>query len=94
MADDINSIIREINEELKNDRLMEFFKKYKDAILVTVAVAVIGILAYSSWYNRRNQQKEEITNAILEDIQTPTKSSSLLIDALAENAPVELKPFC
>jgi hypothetical protein len=93
VADEINSIIREINEELKNDRLLAFLKKYKEAILIAIAVSAIGILVYSSWYNRKNRQREEITNAILEDIQSPTKSSSLLVDALAEDAPVELKPI-
>jgi hypothetical protein len=93
VAEDINSIIQEINEELKNDQLMAFFKKYKDAILFAIAVFVIGILAYSSWYNRQNQQREEITNAILEDLQSPTNKSSLIIDGLIENAPSELKPI-
>jgi hypothetical protein len=93
VADEINSIIQEINEELKNDQFLAFLKKNKEVILFTVVAAVVGILAYSSWYNRQNQRREEITNAILEDLQTPSKSSSLMINELIQDAPDELKPI-
>ncbi|MDR1334400.1 MAG: hypothetical protein LBJ71_04220 [Holosporaceae bacterium] len=93
MADEINSIIQEINEELKNDQLLKFLKKNKDAILFAIVAGVVGILAYSSWYNRQNQRREEITNAILEDLQAPSRSSSLMIEGLIQDAPDELKPI-
>jgi hypothetical protein len=93
VSDEINSIIREINEELRNDRNLKFLKEYKDYILFAIVAGVIAILAYSSWYNRQMRHKEEITNAILEDIQSPTESSSVIIEELAENAPPEMKPI-
>ncbi|MDR2724362.1 MAG: hypothetical protein LBB25_04150 [Holosporaceae bacterium] len=93
MANEVSSIIEEINEELKNDQLLAFLKKHKNIVLVTISISVIGILAYSSWYIRKMEQKEEITNALLNELQFSTRKDSSIIDGLIENAPAELKPF-
>ncbi|MDR2646237.1 MAG: hypothetical protein LBC04_03645 [Holosporaceae bacterium] len=93
MADELSSIIEEINEELKNDQLLMFLKKYKSAIFAVISVAVLGILIYSSWYSRKIKQREEITNALLQELQSPSHKDSRLIDGLLEDAPMELKPI-
>ncbi|MDR0753592.1 MAG: hypothetical protein LBE95_02915 [Holosporaceae bacterium] len=93
MADELSSVIEEINEELKNDQLLTFCKKYKNAIFAAIAVVVSGILIYSSWYSRKIKQREEITNALLRELQSPSGRDSRLIDGLLENAPMELRPI-
>jgi hypothetical protein len=92
VADELSSIIEEINEELKNDQLLTFFKKYKNAIFAVISIAVLGILIYSSWYSRKIKQREEITSALLQELRSPSRKDSRLIDSLLENAPMELKP--
>ncbi|MDR0968330.1 MAG: hypothetical protein LBL99_01690 [Holosporaceae bacterium] len=92
MADEIDSIIEEINEEIKNDQFLQFLKKHKNTIGATIAVAVIGILAYSSWYSRKKEQMQEITNVLLEELQAPS-GENLVLAKLAEDAPAELKPM-
>jgi hypothetical protein len=93
VAEEINSIIEEINEELKNDQLLAFLKKHRDSIIAIIAVTVIGILAYSSWYSRRNQQMAEITDTLMEVLQSPTVEKHLIMDRLMEDAPSELIPI-
>jgi hypothetical protein len=93
VSEEINSIIEEINEEIKNDQLLTFLKKYKNAIFTTVAAVVVGILIYSSWYSRKTKQMEEITNVLLEELQSPMKKDSLVIEELLKDAPSELRPI-
>lgn len=93
MSEETNSIIEEINEEIKNDQLLMFLKKYKNAILTTVAIIVVGILIYSSWYSRKIKQMEEITNALLEELQSPEKKDSPIMEELLKDSPSELRPI-
>ncbi|MDR0677297.1 MAG: hypothetical protein LBF57_01300 [Holosporaceae bacterium] len=93
MSEEINSILQEINEEIKNDQLLVFIKKYRNAIVSFVVVTVIGILAYSSWHLRKVRKMEGITNALLNIIQKPSSSSNLIVEELAKDAPFELKPI-
>jgi hypothetical protein len=87
------SIIDEINEELKNDRQMEFLKKHKNTILSTVAVFVIGIVIYSSWHERKKTSMRDITNVLLGVIQNSGTKNSAKLTKLLESAPAELRPI-
>ncbi|MDR1375298.1 MAG: hypothetical protein LBJ45_00595 [Holosporaceae bacterium] len=88
-----NSIINEINEELKNEQLWEFFSKYRRSIFAFLVVAVLGIIVYSSWYNRKNTKMEEITTALVNILRAPTQKNEVIIGGLMENAPAEVKPI-
>jgi hypothetical protein len=93
VVDELSSIIEEINEEVKNDQLLTFLKKYKNAVFAVISIVVLGISIYSSWYSRKIKQKEEITNALLQELQSPSRKDSRLIDSLLENAHAELRPI-
>lgn len=94
MAQEDNSILDEINEELKHDQVMAFFKKHKDAIAVMMAAAVIGIIAYSSWHERKNKKRQEITAAMVEMMRfSGAQQNDKMIATLMENAPSEIKPI-
>ncbi|MDR0555465.1 MAG: hypothetical protein LBG20_00415 [Holosporaceae bacterium] len=93
MAEEIDSIIKEINEEIKNDQLFAFLKKYKNEVGAAVVVIVVGILAYSSWYSRKNKQMEEVANVLLEELQTSISTNPMIIEELLRDAPSELRPI-
>jgi hypothetical protein len=86
-----HSILEEIDEELQHDKQMQLLKRHKKPILYTVVVIAVSILAYSSWYIRKQKHLEDITNALM-SIGISTKNN-LLLKELAEEAPVELKPL-
>jgi hypothetical protein len=92
-VDEELSIIQEINEELKDDRQMAFLKKHQNTILSVIAVAVVGIIIYSSMHERKKRNMEEITNALVEIIKNPEAKGDLTISGLLEYAPAELVPI-
>jgi hypothetical protein len=91
VSNEERSILEEIDEELQYDKQMQFLKKHKKPILYTVVIIAVGILAYSSWYIRKQKHLEDITNALI-SVGISTKNG-LLLKELAEEAPVELKPL-
>ncbi|MDR2681714.1 MAG: hypothetical protein LBB29_01545 [Holosporaceae bacterium] len=93
MSDEITSILQEINEELKHDQQLAFFKKRMKKILWGIGLIVAFILAYSSWYTRRQRHMEDITNALISLSQAPGTKNDLLLQELLDNAPAELKPI-
>lgn len=92
MSSEENSIFDEINEELKNEQLFAFMKKYHKAILSVVAASVVGIIAYSSWHSRKNRQMEETSLTLLNVLQNPSEKDDMVISELLSQAPAELKP--
>ncbi|MDR1551258.1 MAG: hypothetical protein LBS14_01080 [Holosporaceae bacterium] len=94
MAEEIDSIIQEISEEVKNDQLFAYLNKYKREIATGVGAIVVGIVIYSSWYSGQNRRMKEITNAFLEELQAPvSKDSTMVLEALISDAPEEMRPI-
>ena len=93
MSNEELSIIEEINKELKNDEQLEFLKKNKNIIISVITAIVIGIVVYSSWYERKNKNLEDITNALLDIAQNPSGQNALIISKFIEDAPAELRPI-
>ncbi|GHU16217.1 hypothetical protein FACS189472_00760 [Alphaproteobacteria bacterium] len=93
MSNEITSILEEINEELKHDQQMAFFKKHSTPILVGIIAIVVFILAYSTWHTRRQKHMEDITTALISINQSPGVKSDLLLQELIDRAPGELKPI-
>ena len=53
-ADDI--LFQEINEELKNERMLNFWKKYGMAAMIIVVIALTCAVSYESilaWKNKK-----------------------------------------
>ncbi|MDR3180143.1 MAG: hypothetical protein LBT70_04590 [Holosporaceae bacterium] len=93
MSDEVTTILQEINEELKHDRQLAFFKKHMNKILGGIGLVVAFILIYSSWYMRKQKHMEEITNALISLSHSPAEKNYLLLQELLEEAPAELKPI-
>lgn len=87
-----DSIFDEINEEVKHDQFMAFVKKYKTVILSIITLIVVGILAHSSFYNRKLQRMQDITTSLVKMLQYPSGKSQEIIKGLVDIAPEEIKP--
>ena len=88
-----DSIFDEINEELKNDKILAFFKDNQKAILSVVACMCIGIVLYSFWYSQKKQQLEISTANLFQELYASGKRSDAAIDNLRKSAPAELVPL-
>lgn len=88
------SLLEEIDEELKQDKMYASLKKHKNSIITGLSVAVIAIIAYSSWYAQKQQKLGLITTALVDILRNPgDEKSAGMIESLAETAPAEIKPL-
>lgn len=91
--DDV-SLFEEIDKELKDDRRYAYLKKHKDKIFLGFSIAIIAIIAYSSWYTQRKHKLETITTALVDILHNPGNPKAAgMIESLAEGAPAEIKPL-
>ena len=94
MAKEDNSIFEEIDEELKQDKMYAALKKHKNTITYTLGAIVLAIIAYSSWYSKKQQHLEAITTALVDILRDPaSEKSAALLGSLEEDAPSEIKPL-
>ncbi|MBR1734971.1 MAG: hypothetical protein IJ730_05950 [Alphaproteobacteria bacterium] len=91
--DESLAIFEEINEELKKDKIYEFFRDNMKIITSILGAVLIGIIIYSNWYNHQLRKREDITNALLTVVQNPSSKNILLLEKLQESAPAELRPI-
>ena len=68
MAAEENSIFDEINEELKHDEILKFFKEHKTTTSWIVVLAVVGIVGHSMWYSDKKKRMEISTTALYNEI--------------------------
>jgi hypothetical protein len=54
-----NDLFSEIQEELRQERILKFWKAYHKPLLASVSAVVIGIVAYSSWTQHARTKSEE-----------------------------------
>lgn len=87
------SFFQEIEDEIRNDKQVKFLKDNKNTIIAVLAAITFGIIAYSSWHERKIKNMEDITNSLLEIIQTPSEKNGAVLARLVEDAPAELKPI-
>lgn len=94
MAEDINSVLKEIEEEVKQEELYKFFQKHQRAIGWGIVLIMVFIFGYSSWYNRRNLEMENATTKLVEILQTPTlRKHDATLAGLLKDAPAEMQPI-
>ena len=88
-----NSIFEEINEELKHDEMVAFFKKHDKTFTWALAIAVIGIVLYSLWSSQKKQRLEITTTQLFHELYSTGKRSDASLENLAKNAPAEVVPL-
>lgn len=53
MADDSDSLLREVDDELRREQMQKFWERYNGLILAAVAAVLIGVGGYKFWETRR-----------------------------------------
>ncbi|MBQ3565359.1 MAG: hypothetical protein IJA14_04370 [Alphaproteobacteria bacterium] len=88
-----NAIFEEIEEELKHDQVLAFFRNHKKSCVWTVAIIVAGIVIHSSWYTQKKHRMEITTTNLFHELYASGKKSDAAIENLKKNAPAELVPL-
>ena len=81
-------IFQEVNEELRRDKALAFWKKYQNHIIGFVIIAVAATAAFSGWRYWKQQQIEADGAAYLAALQTlanDPKAGATQLDALAKD---------
>ena len=105
MAAEENSIFDEINEELKHDEILKFFKEHKNTVSWIIVLLVAGIVGHSMWYSDKRKRMEIATTGLYNEIYSSAlkneankneaneKKTKATLENLVQNAPSELIPL-
>ncbi len=61
----MSELLREIDEELRYERLQEQWKRHRTSILTILGLIILAVAASSAWTNWKQQQAEQATEAYL-----------------------------
>lgn len=83
----MSDIFREVEEELRRDRLERVWKRYGSWIIAAMLLIVVGTASYVAWQNWRQSRQAEQTAALSEALRLVQPGDSTAVaDALAELA--------
>jgi hypothetical protein len=84
-------IFRELDEDLRQQKLEQVWKKHSRAIITTVVVLVVGVAAYTFWQDKYTGKLEQATSAlttVLQQIKPDNRADTLAaLDKLANSSP-------
>jgi hypothetical protein len=90
MSDVTDDLFSEIQEELRQEKVIKFWKMYHKPLLIGVVTVVIGIVSYSSWSQYTHNKAEETAAELIElahvAAQGDTTQAFLRLTALERNA--------
>jgi hypothetical protein len=84
----VADIFQEVEEDLRRDKALAFWKKYQNHILGFVIIVVAATAGFSGWRAYRQHQIETSGTAYLTALQTlerDPKAAAPLFDALAKD---------
>jgi hypothetical protein len=84
----LSDIFREVEEDVRREKLEKFWKAYGDYVIALVAVIVIGIAGFELWqrYEATQRDKASVAFATAQRITDPKQSAVAFAD-LAKTAP-------
>jgi len=84
-----DSLIREIDEDLRKERYAKLWKSYGNYVIAGAVALVVGVAGFQGWYSydldRRQTQGEQLARAMTRSADDPSAALGEL-QSLAENA--------
>lgn len=65
MADDIDQLVQEIEEDLRQEKYMKLWKQYGNHIIAVMLVLVVGVAGHSLWKNYQTEKKERTSDMFI-----------------------------
>lgn len=88
----MSDIFREVDEDLRRDRMEGLFKRYGGIALGAALLIIAGTAGYKVWQHQTETQREQETNALARAVsaaQDPAKGAGTLAD-YAKSAPADM----
>ncbi len=84
----MSDIFREVEEDVRREKLQKFWKAYGDYVIALAAVIIIGIAGFELWqrYEARQRDQASVAFAAAQRISDP-KSAAVAFADLAKTAP-------
>lgn len=91
MADDNDSLLREVEEELRRERMQKFWERYNGLIIGAAALLVVGVGGYNFLEHRRIAAAEkagaEFSAAMQLGDDSKTEEAKKAFDAIVQSGP-------
>lgn len=72
----MNDVFNEVTEELKQDQLFSFFKKYGKMLAIALVIVLIAVASYSFWKSQKNKAYQAETQALITILNTDPGTAS------------------
>ncbi|HEY2835933.1 MAG TPA: tetratricopeptide repeat protein [Rhizomicrobium sp.] len=84
----MSDIFREVEEDVRRDKLQKFWKAYGDYVIALVAVIIVGIAGFELWqrYQATQRDKASVAFSAAQAIRDPKQAAESFAD-LAKTAP-------
>jgi hypothetical protein len=84
----LSDIFREVEEDVRKEKLEKFWKAYGDYIIALVALVILGIAGFELWqrYEANQRNKAAIAFSAAQRITDPRRAADTFAD-LAKTAP-------
>ena len=84
----MSDIFREVEEDVRRERLEKFWKAYGDYVIALAALIIVGIAGFELWqrYQASQRDKASVAFSAAQRIADP-KAAALAFSDLAKSAP-------
>ena len=84
----MSDIFREVEEDVRKERLEKLWKAYGDYVIALLAVIILGIAGYELWQRYEDSQRAKASSAFVaaQQITNPTQAAAAFA-ALSKTAP-------
>jgi hypothetical protein len=86
----LSDIFREIEEEVRRERLEKLWKQYGDYVIAAVAVLIIGVAGFELWQRYEDNRRETASaeyNAAIQLASTDPSGAAAALEKLSQTAP-------
>lgn len=82
----MSDLLREINDELKADKLHAFWREFQVPLIAGVAALLLGVAGFNFWNHKQFEEKAASTSSVITALDQKDSSAALLKESGAEGS--------
>lgn len=83
----MSDLLREINDELKADKLHAFWREFQVPLITGVVALLLGVAGFNFWNHKQFEEKAASTSSVITALDQKDSSAALLKESGAEESP-------